>query len=102
MSLCNLNQVLGIIGFLVQKKKSARACERKRLWLHSILSGVFNCNATAEDQSSRTDPNLAIQDVAYQTYLILPIIPNQVRPDDHKGTKTGSSTATGHIRKANY
>lgn len=91
MSLCNLNQVLGIIGFLVQKKKkSARACERKRLWLHSILSGVFNCNATAEDQSSRTDSNFAIQDVAYQTYLILPIIPNQVRPDDHKGTKTGS------------
>lgn len=75
---------------------------KKTAMATSILSGVLNCNATAEDQRSHTDPNLAIQDVAYQTYLILPIIPNQVRPDDHKGTKTGSSTATGHIRKANY
>lgn len=45
---------------------------KKTAMAASILSGVFNCNATAEDQSSRTDPNLAIQDVAYQTYLILP------------------------------
>lgn len=45
---------------------------KKTAMATSILSGVFNCNATAEDQRSHTDPNLAIQDVAYQTYLILP------------------------------